>query len=174
VTRFKQHGFHIYMTFFGFFPPFPTGTTAAQFTAIEKYVKYVVDRYGAEVDYWELMNEYPNPPAAIDDAWYQTVGDYLRQIDPYKHPISTSWPRGDLAVIDISAPHWYQRESDFESDTVTRDQIAIYEPLGKPSSSASRATATGTGTRPRRCACASAAGPRSSARRRSSSGTRAR
>jgi hypothetical protein len=64
--------------------------------AVERYVRYVVDRYGAWVDFWELMNE-----ASVPDAWYATVARYLRSIDPYHHPIGTSWSRPDLREIDF-------------------------------------------------------------------------
>ena len=127
VQSLRTHGFRTYMVIFGFFPPFPDGNSNPdQMDAIKRYVKYVVDRYGAYVDFWELMNESPNPPIKIADDWYTQVGTYLRQVDPYKHPISTSWQRPDLPVIDITSPHWYARENEFESDLVTIDQINFY------------------------------------------------
>jgi len=133
VQKLRQYGFRIYMTFFGFNPPFPNGSgNPAQMDAVKRYVQYVVDRYGAYVDFWELMNEFPNPPATIDDAWYTQVAAYLRSVDPYKHPISTSWQRPDLAVIEITSPHWYQKENEFESDLATVDQIRHWKSFNKP------------------------------------------
>ncbi len=124
VTTLRRHGFRVYMVIFGFDPPFPTTTNdAAKMNAVKRYVKYVVDRYGAYVDFWELMNEFPNPPQTINDDWYTIVASYLRSVDPYDHLISTNWPRPDLAVIDINSPHWYQRENELESDKVTVAQI---------------------------------------------------
>ncbi len=124
VQSLRQHGLRTYMVIFGFFPPFPDGSNnAAQMDAIKRYVKYVVDRYGAYVDFWELMNESPNPPITIADDWYIQVATYLREVDPYKHPISTSWQRPDLSVIDIISPHWYAKENEFESDLAMREQI---------------------------------------------------
>jgi hypothetical protein len=104
----------------------------AQMDAVKRYVKYVVDRYGAYVDFWELMNEFPNPPATISDDWYKQVGEYLRSVDPYKHPISTSWQRPDLPVIEITAPHWYQKENEFESDVTAGQEIDHWKSFGKP------------------------------------------
>ena len=124
VQSLRRHGFRTYMVLFGFEPPFPNGSgNAAQMDAIRRYVRYVVDRYAAYVDFWELMNEAPNPPVTIDDDWYVQVATYLREVDPYDHPISTSWQRPDLSVIDITSPHWYARENEFESDLAMRDQI---------------------------------------------------
>ncbi len=85
VQKLRQYRARTYMVIFGFEPPFPQNTTREQFDAINHYVKYVVDRYGAYVDFWELMNE-----ATVSDDWYHEVASYLRSIDPYKHPISTS------------------------------------------------------------------------------------
>ena len=128
VQSLRQHGIRTYMVVFGFFPPFPDGSNnPAQMDAIKRYVKYVVDRYGAYVDLWELMNESPNPPITIDDDWYVQVANYLREVDPYDHPISTSWQRPDLSVIDINSPHWYAKENEFGSDLATLDQIAFFK-----------------------------------------------
>ena len=133
VQKLRQHGFRTYMVIFGFFPPFPENASDPnKMEAVKRAVKYAVDRYGAYVDFWELMNESPNPPIKINDAWYNQIGQYLRSIDPYKHPISTSWQRPDLAVIDITSPHWYQKESEFESDHVTVGQINQFKGAGKP------------------------------------------
>jgi hypothetical protein len=133
VQKLRLHGFHIYMTIFGFQLPYPNDTSdSAKMAAVERYVKYVVDRYGAYVDVWELMNEYPNPPATIGDGWYLQIGEYLRSVDPYRHPISTSWQRPDLGVIEVTSPHWYQKENEFASDTVTADQIDHWRHFGKP------------------------------------------
>ncbi|MDE3091130.1 MAG: hypothetical protein KGJ80_17280, partial [Chloroflexota bacterium] len=133
VQRLRQSGLHTYMTFFGFFPPFPNGSNnPAQMDAIKRYVKYVVDRYGAYVDFWEMMNESPNPPITIDDGWYNQVGAYLHGIDPYQHPVATSWEKPNLGVIDVTAPHWYQKEDEFASDREVKSQIDQYKRFGKP------------------------------------------
>lgn len=134
VQSLRKKGFRTFMVIFGFFPPFPDGSNnAAQMNAIKRYVDYVVNRYGAYVDFWELMNESPNPPITIADDWYMQVGSYLRQVDPYKHPISTSWQRPDLSVIDINSIHWYAKENELESDTATIDQIkSAREHFDKP------------------------------------------
>ena len=85
VRELRSHGFRVYMSIFGFNPPFATDASPEQINAVERYVKYVVDRYGAYVDFWELMNE-----AQVSTAWYTQIATYLRSVDPYHHPIATS------------------------------------------------------------------------------------
>lgn len=134
--KLRAHGFRIYMTFFGFTPAFPNDSKdPAKMDAVKRYVEYVANRYGAYVDFWELMNEYPNKPNTIDDDWYRQVASYLKSIDPYHHPVSTSWPRSDIAEIDICSPHLYKRENEFDSDSVTRDAFQAWKDIwkvGKP------------------------------------------
>jgi hypothetical protein len=120
VQKLRQYGVRAYMVIFGFNPP-----SAAELPAIERYVKYVVDRYGAYVDFWELMNE-----AKVTEEWYQEISRYVRTVDPYDHPISTSWERPDL--VDINSPHWYQKESEFESDRITWNRFQNWKQAGKP------------------------------------------
>jgi hypothetical protein len=119
----RRHGFRIYFDMFGFRPPAlnePDNVEAME--AVKRAVEYVVNRYGAHVDFWELMNE-NQPRRNAGDGWYRIVTEHLRAIDPYARPISTSWERPDLAVIDIVSPHWYASESEFESDLALVDEI---------------------------------------------------
>lgn len=150
VRSLRQYGFRTYMVIFGFNPPGSphapadgphqsqahdthhsthgaASTTPADFDAIKRYVKYVVDRYGAFVDFWELMNE-----STVSDNWYGEVASYLRAVDPYKHPISTSWEKPGLAVIEINSPHWYEKENEFESDRVTWERFTQWKTANKP------------------------------------------
>jgi Domain of unknown function (DUF5060)/Protein of unknown function (DUF4038) len=118
VMKLREYGFRVYMVLFNR-PPFPMDASApAKMDAVKRYVKYVVARYGAYVDFWELMNE-----SDAEDEWYSIVATYLRSIDPHSHLISTSNPRPDLSVIDINSPHWYQTEDEFSSDRVTVERI---------------------------------------------------
>lgn len=129
----RKHGFRIYMVFFGFNPPYPDeAEDQAKMDAIKRYVKYVADRYGAYVDFWELMNEFPGSRDKIDDDWYKQVASYLGSVDPYKHPISTNWERPDIAEIDICSPHWYERENEFDSDFLTWCKFEDWKRAGKP------------------------------------------
>ena len=114
MASLRRHGFRVEFGLFGSHPPFATGAaTPADLAAVERYVRYVVDRYGAWVDFWELTNE-----ATVPTAWITTVAGYLRRVDPYRHPIGTSWSRPDLPVIDFGTDHWYQTEPELDSDLV--------------------------------------------------------
>lgn len=128
VQALRDNGFRIWMTVFGFKPPFPEAAeNPQQQDAIRRYLRYVVARYGAYVDVWELMNE-----AQVPDGWITFAGDFLRSIDPYGHPITTSWERPQLPQIQINAPHWYERESELESDLRTAQRIGQAKHWGKP------------------------------------------
>jgi hypothetical protein len=118
LRKLRQYGFHVYLTLYAFDYRPPASSEANR-----KYVKYVVDRYGAYVDSWELTNEFPNPPETIADDWYTQTAAYVRSLDPYRHPIGTSWERPDLPAIDINAPHWYQTEDELDADSALVAQV---------------------------------------------------
>lgn len=126
VAKLRQYGFRTYMVLFNA-PPFASNPSPAQLDAIKRYVKYVVDRYGASVDFWELMNE-----SSVSDSWYAAIIPYLRSIDPYRHPISTSDERPNVAGIEIDSPHWYGRENEFVSDQDTWNRFQSWKASGKP------------------------------------------
>src|SRR6266498_4013844 len=127
VSELRSHVFRVYMTIFGSNPPFAHDASLEEINAVKRYVKYVVDRYGAYVDFWELMNE-----AQASTAWYTKIAKYFRSVDPYHHPIATSLERPDLPVIDVNAPHWYELESESDSDVRTWNLFAAWKGAGKP------------------------------------------
>jgi len=94
---------------------------------VKRIIKYSVDRWGAYVDFWELLNE-----QKASDEWYAVVLPYLKSIDPYHKPIATSWERPELENIDVNAPHWYGNEGELTSDRVTADRVAAAKRFGKP------------------------------------------
>src|SRR5258708_585059 len=57
---------------------------------------------------------------------------FSRSIDPYQHPISTSLERPSDPAIEINSPHWYQKESEFQSDSLTQQKINAWKAYGKP------------------------------------------
>jgi hypothetical protein len=128
VGTLHKYGMRVYMTFFSHPPGVGVGD-APEMTALERYVKYVVDRYGAYVDFWELMNEDSN-----GSAWYQQITSYLRSVDPYHHPISTSNPPSNLSALglDIYSPHWYETENELDSDSNTFNRFRAWKADGKP------------------------------------------
>lgn len=128
VNSLRNNGFRIWLTMFGFDPPFKdAGSSRVQQEAIKQYLKYVVARYGAYTDIWELMNE-----ATVSDGWSKNAAEYLRSVDPYKHPITTNWEKPDLPEIEINSLHWYDKESEFDSDLLTVQKIQAAKKWGKP------------------------------------------
>ncbi len=87
----------------------------------KRIVEYSVDRWGAYVDFWQLLNE-----QHADDKWYRIMIDYLKSIDPYNKPIATSWQRPEIDGIDINSPHWYGNENELISDAVTVRRITSH------------------------------------------------
>src|SRR5262249_15394026 len=76
VASLRRHGFRIEFVLFGHRPPFPSGfATPAEAAAVDRYVRYVLDRYGASVDFWELANE-----ATLPASWVTTVARFLRSV----------------------------------------------------------------------------------------------
>ena len=66
-------------------------------------LRYCVARWGwhPHLMSWEYWNEVSCRPNMIDDAtaWHRDMSRYLRSIDPYDHPITTSL-MGDKALAD--------------------------------------------------------------------------
>jgi hypothetical protein len=124
----RKYGFRIFYGLFGYQPVFNKEPDNADGLAkIKRFIKYSVDRWGAYVDFWEFLNE-----QHADDRWYETMVPYLRSIDPYRHPITTSWERPNLDGIEINAPHWYQREDELDSDRITATKAKEWKKSGKP------------------------------------------
>lgn len=79
--------------------------------SLKRYYRYIVARYGAFVDFFELINEYPLPDTALTE-----LSDYIRSIDPYGHMITTNWARPDHASMELHSPHIF-----FNSNSQTSD-----------------------------------------------------
>jgi len=124
----RKYGFRIFYGFFGFGKVFNNEPhNEAAMSKVKKFIKYSVDRWGAYADFWEFLNE-----QNADDRWYEILVPYLKSIDPYHHPITTSWERPKLPGIEINAPHWYQRENELESDAVTVSRARNWKKYNKP------------------------------------------
>ncbi len=124
---FKQN-YSIWFTMFSFSLPFGNGLTYPdEKVAVENYVKYVVARYGAYVDIWEVGNE-----AVISDEYAQTVADMIGKHDPHHRLISVSWEKPEVKGITLIAPHWYETETDQSSDLAALHRIERYQQYPKP------------------------------------------
>ncbi|MFH1716549.1 MAG: thrombospondin type 3 repeat-containing protein, partial [Planctomycetota bacterium] len=115
LQRARAYGFGVFYGIFGFQKAFnDEADDQAKMAKVKRFVKYSVDRWGAYVDFWEFLNE-----QKAGDRWYEIMIPYIKSLDPYRHPVTTSWERPELAGIEINAPHWYQNENELESDKVT-------------------------------------------------------
>jgi hypothetical protein len=110
---FRSNGFSMWSVIFSKdgtkLPVFPyLGNTdklthLAQRASLGAYLDFVVARWGAQTDVWSLLNE-----QRAETAWLQWMAQYLRSIDPYRHPISSSWnDHLQLPEIEINSVHWY-------------------------------------------------------------------
>jgi Domain of unknown function (DUF5060) len=86
-------------------------------------LRYIVARWGARtnLEAWELWNEVDitdNYDSATVAAWHRDVADFLRSIDPVRHPIATSFLYffNDPVVVneaglDLVQQHFYSRSN---------------------------------------------------------------
>lgn len=127
AQKFRSQGFRLMLVFFGFQAAFADQTSdGLEMMAVKRYLKYCMDRYGAYVDFFELMNE-----TMATEQWYRIVTDFVRQEDPYAHPLSTSWERTDLPYFDVNTPHWYEQENELDSDARAADMVTYAKSFGK-------------------------------------------
>jgi hypothetical protein len=85
-------------------------------------LRYLVARYGAypSIALWEIWNEQDNiPEPGVPTEWFREMTAYLREIDPYKHLITTSYSWQDKAEIwESPALGLTQRHFYGQGDTV--------------------------------------------------------
>jgi hypothetical protein len=125
----RKYGFSICYGIFGFQKAFNNDADNKENMAkVKRFIKYSVDRWGAYVDFWEFLNE-----QKAEDHWYEITIPYLQSIDPYHHPITTSWERPELPGIEINAPHWYQQPgNELQSDAITASKAKNWKKHNKP------------------------------------------
>jgi hypothetical protein len=124
----RKYGIRNFYGLFGYHAVFTQQPDNAEGMAkVKRLAKYSVDRWGAYVDFWELLNE-----QKADARWIEALAAYVRSVDPYAHPITTSWERPELACVELNAPHWYGNEDELASDQVTAARAARDKRFGKP------------------------------------------
>lgn len=115
-----------YHTVLGLQSQFEFFTNAQAIRCSKNLIRYIVARWGYATNLlsWELWNEAANMadhqaiPVQTQRAmvqWHRQMADYIRSIDPYHHPITTSLGSGDIATLygafdymDIVQEHNYQ------------------------------------------------------------------
>lgn len=124
----RKYGYRIMYGIFGYQKVFNDEPDNAEAMAkVKRFIKYTVDRWGAFVDIWEFLNE-----QKAADGWYAIMIPYLRSVDPYRHPITTSWERPELDGIEVNAPHWYGNENELQSDAITASRANRWKEHRKP------------------------------------------
>ena len=124
----RKYGMHNFYGIFGYHQVFTEHPENEEgMKKVKRLLKYSVDRWGACVDFWEFLNE-----QKADARWYEVMIPYLKSIDPYHHPIATSWERPEIDGIEINAPHWYGNENELASDAVTADRAKRDKRFNKP------------------------------------------
>jgi hypothetical protein len=128
VVALRNNKMRLYLVLFG--PPVYNninGSTPLEEAALKRYISYVIARYGAYADIWELFNE-----SHASDHYIKTITSYIRSIDPYHRLISISDEQPQKPEIDINSPHWYEKESELESDIKTWERILGNKKWNKP------------------------------------------
>jgi len=103
----------------------------------KKYIKYCIDRYGAYIDFWDLVNEGTN-----SDEFLSDIAAFIKANDPYRHPITTSFADyiapivvHDLPALDFTSPHIYDYsyvETEFLADTKILSVTDKFRSYNKP------------------------------------------
>jgi outer membrane protein assembly factor BamB len=131
MKNLKENKFHIWMSLFSWSAPFAQDNNIPQMLKdvqiINPYLDYIVARYAAYVDVWEIGNE-----IHATREWITYISDYIRSIDPYNHLITTSWERPEMKEIQINAPHYYQSDTLESADTAFAKLVSMQNNWGKP------------------------------------------
>jgi hypothetical protein len=93
----------------------------------EQYMRYVVARYGAFVDIWELFNEDSYAPA----DYLAHLAGVIRAADPYGHLLTTNYGRPGADWCDLTTWHEYMAMPAREVDAYVVSQIALFKSRGK-------------------------------------------
>jgi hypothetical protein len=90
--------------------------------ATDSMHRYMINRYGAYVDVWELMNESFPPQSYIN-----TMTSFIHANDPYVHLITMSYPTATQSGLDITSPHLYLGCPNDSLDSVLNNYDSSYQ-----------------------------------------------
>jgi len=96
--------------------------------AVEQYLRYMVARFGAYVDVWELFNE----DAWTPDARLAQMAACVRGCDPYRHPVTTTYERPSQPWCDLVTVHEYMWLPPNQIDQHLTHEFARFKSFGKP------------------------------------------
>jgi hypothetical protein len=107
-------------------------------------LRYFIARWGysPSIGAWELFNEVDNvqfgnknKPISADSIvqWHEEMSTYIKQIDPYKHPVTTSISHRDLKGLNSLANIDFNQKHIYKATTSIPGAIVDYEKnFGKP------------------------------------------
>lgn len=104
-------------------------------------LRYLVARYSAfpSLAFWEIYNEMDNiPKPGVPTPWLREMTDYLKSIDPYRHPITTSYSWDDkadvwqLPNIDLVQRHMYGQGDTIDFVSMISGNADKLRGYGKP------------------------------------------
>ncbi len=128
----KEKGFAVYLCIFGMSFPWQKDSVQApeNMEKLRNFLSFVVNRYGAYTDIWELGNEVRSK--TYQDTLLQIMAEHIRTVDPHAKPISTSYARAELEYIDIASPHGYINTTPDKFDRWPRGRLEEYGEYNKP------------------------------------------
>ena len=100
---------------------------AANLPMQDRYLRYVVARFGCFVDIWELFNEDSYAP----NDYLAHLAKVVRDADPYAHIITTNYARPKEPWCEIATWHEYMGMPASEVDAYLTSQIALAKSSGK-------------------------------------------
>jgi hypothetical protein len=95
---------------------------------VKQYLRYLIARYGAYTDIWEMFNE----DAYTPNEWLKEMAAFIRSYDPYKHIVTTNYERPTEDWCELVNPHEYMWMPASEVDGHLVKEIARFKSFGKP------------------------------------------
>jgi len=126
-----EHGFRVMFRTFND-PPYPDAADHPdEQKVLDSYFDYLIARYGAYVDIWELTNE--TDPSNLPDSWLRYAAGYLHAHDPYHHLVTNSNPRdGDWTYLDLRSPHSYLQSTVANADLDGAGEVSRFARGDRP------------------------------------------
>ena len=100
---------------------------AANLPMQEQYIRYIVARWGAFVDIWELFNEDSYAP----DDYLAHLAGVVRKADPYGHITTTNYARPRADWCQVVTFHEYMGMPPNQVDAYLCQLFALYKSYGK-------------------------------------------
>lgn len=135
VTTLKERNIHIWFTIFNNeIPVYGDGLPVTETLSYRQkarysaYIKYIIARYGAYVDIWELTNEEDNLPPSTKEYLLSVIKD--TDFENRLLTVNPEEPQNPL--VDLISVHWYQWEKISDSDVNVINQLKKFINYNKP------------------------------------------